>query len=164
MTVVKKLFALLLATAMTLTLFACVKTDEPTASSSELGGPKLYFLTDSGEGQMYYNVLELHPEAEFDGADKPMDEKYVGYLWRCQLTQDDFGEWTNGDAEEFLRGKTYRFEREYTEEQVAKFNELGLTVNKLHTLLNASFDIEDIMELTADRVKELFEKGEWDGV
>lgn len=148
----KKLFALLLAAAMALTLFACGKAAEPAASSSGLGGPKLYILADRGEGQMYYKVLELHPEAEFDGADEPMDEKYIEYLIRCQIYEDEYRDWTNGQAEECLRGKAYRLEREYTAAQLAKFNELGLTAKKLHTLLNLSYGIEDIMKMTADQV------------
>ena len=148
----KKLFALLLAAAMALALFACGKAAEPTASSSGLGGPKLYILADRGEGQMYYKVLELHPDSEFDGADEPMDEKYIEYLIRCQVYEDEYRDWTNGDAEALLRGKTHLFEREYTAANLAKFNELGLTASKLHTLLNLSYGIEDIMKMTADQV------------
>ena len=159
----KKLFAFTLALAMALTLFACGKAAEPTASSSELGGPKLYILADRGAGQMYYKVLELHPDADFDGADEKTDEKYYDYLIRCQLKEDNFRDWTNSQAEEFLSGKAYRFEREYTAAQLQKFNELGLTVNKLHTLLNTSHLVEDIMTLTAAQVQEMFEKGQWDG-
>ena len=159
----KKLFALLLALGMALTLFACAKAPEPAASSSGLGGPKLFILADRGEGKMYYKVLELHPDAEFDGSGKPMDEKYIEYLIRCQVYEEQYRDWTNGQAEECLRSKAYRLEREYSAANLAKFNELGLTTGKLHTLLNASFDIDDIMELTAERVKEMFEKGEWDG-
>ena len=159
----KKLFALLLAFAMALTLFACNKATEPTASSSGLGGPKLYILADRGEGKMYYKVLELHPEAEFDGAKDELDEKYAEFLLRCQLAESDFRSWTNAEAEEFLSGKSYRFEREYTAAQLAKFNELGLTSDKLHTLMNASFTVDEIMAMTAEQVQEMFEKGQWDG-
>ena len=159
----KKLLTLILAAAMALSLFACGKAAEPAASSSGLGGQKLYILADRGEGRMYYKVLELHPDADFDGAGEPMNEKYIEYLIRCQLKEDNFRDWTNSQAEEFLSGKAYRFEREYTAAQLQKFNELGLTVNKLHTLLNASHLVEDIMTLTAAQVQEMFEKGEWDG-
>ena len=148
----KKLFAFILAAAMALTLFACAKAADPTASSSGLGGPKLYILADRGTGQMYYKVLELHPEPEFDGAGEPMDEKYIEYLIRCQVYEDEYRDWTNGYAEARLRGKTYLFEREYTAAQLAKFNELGLTTGKLHTLLDLSYGIDDIMKMTADQV------------
>ena len=162
---ISMLITLLMVAALALACFSgCGETEEPTVSSSELGGPKLYFLTDHGEGQMYYVMLELHREPEFEGGDEPVDGKYVDFLLRCQLTENDYADWTNADAESFLRGKTYRFEQEYTEEQLAKFNELGLTVNKLHTLLNASFGIEDIMGLTAEQVQDMFERGQWDGV
>ncbi len=145
----KKLFAFILAAAMALMLFACGKAAEPTASSSGLGGPKLYILADRGEGQMYYKVLELHPDSEFDGADEPMDEKYIEYLIRCQVYEDEYRDWTNGQAEERLRGNAHLLEREYTAANLAKFNELGLTTGKLHTLLDMKFNftIEDIMEM-----------------
>lgn len=148
----KKLFAFTLALAMALTLFACAKAPEPAASSSGLGGPKLYILADRGEGKMYYKVLELHPDAEFDGSGEPMDEKYIEYLIRCQVYEEQYRDWTNGEAEECLRGKAYRLEREYSAANLAKFNELGLTTNKLHTLLNLSYGVEDIMKMTADQV------------
>ena len=145
----KKLFAFILAAAMALTLFACSKAPDPVASSSGLGGPKLYILADRGEGKMYYKVLELHPDSEFDGADEPMDEKYIEYLIRCHVYEDEYRDWTNGDAEERLRGKAQLFEREYTAANLAKFNELGLTTGRLHTLLDMKFNftIEDIMEM-----------------
>ena len=159
----KRLFVLLLTVVMLLTLFACAKAQDPTASSSGLGGKRLYILSDRGEGQMYYKVLELHPEAEFDGADNTIDEKYAEFLLRCQLNENDFRDWTNAAAENFLSGKSYRFEREYTAAQIAKFNELGLTSAKLHTMLNASFDVEEITAMTAEQVRTMFENGQWDG-
>lgn len=159
----KKLFAFLLAAAMAVTLFACGKATESTASSSGLGGTKLYILADRGEGQMYYKVLELHPEADFDGAEDVLDEKYAEFLLRCQLAEADFRNWTNAEAEEYLSGKSYRFERTCTAAQLAKFNELGLTSDKLHTLMNASFTVDEITAMTADQVQEMFDKGEWDG-
>ena len=159
----KKLTCVILIALAIIALVACGKAPAPTMSSSGTGGKRLYILSDRGEGQMYYKVLELHPEPDFDGADEAMDEKYLDYILRCQLGGNEYDAWTNADAEEFLQGKAYRFEREYTASQLAKFNELGLTSAKLHTLLNASFGVEDIMTLTADRVSEMFDKGEWDG-
>lgn len=156
----KRLLCILIAAAAILTLCACGKTLAPTnASSSGMTGSRLYMLADRGAGQMYYKVLELHPDVDFDGAGDPMDGRYAEFLDSCPSLPAGYEEWTNAEAEEYLRGRTFYFERLYTASQISRFNELRLTTGDLHTLLNKSFDVEEIVRLSFDEVSAVLANG-----
>ena len=148
----KRLICVLLTVAAVFALYACTKASEPAAASSGMGGKRLYILAERGAGQLYYKVLELHPGTDFDGADDPMDGKYAEFLDMCPSLPAGYENWTNAEAEKYLRGRPDYFERIYTASQLSKFNDLGLTVAGLHSLLNKSFGAEDIVKMSADDV------------
>ena len=44
-----------------------------------------------------------------------------------------------------------------------KLDALGLPYKKLKTLLNASFDLDEVLEMSAEKIYWLFSRGQWDG-
>ena len=154
----KRLMCVILAALAVFALVACGKAAVPTASSGP-GGKRLYILAERGAGQLYYKVLELHPEKDFDGASDPMDGKYEEFLKECPALPADYAAWTNAEAEDYLRGRPYYFERIYTAAQMQGFNELELTLRDLHSLLNRSFDPEDIVKMTKEEVRQVLTSG-----
>lgn len=93
----------------------------------------------------------------------PMDGWYVSILEKYGLTEEDYKDWKNIDAKNFRHSKefkkfTYEYsgkDRQYTDEQLEKFNSFGITAAHLHTLSNKSVFPEDLMKMTKEEVWEI---------
>lgn len=64
------------------------------------------------------------------------------------------------DSENLIRN----YKSPYSSETArGKLDALGLPYNQLKTLLNASFDLDEVLEMSAEKIYWLFSVGQWDG-
>jgi len=87
----------------------------------------------------------------------PMDEDYIKLMEHYGVKKEEYSEWTNMDAENFLYNKNkkalYREGRQYTDEQLEQLNATGITLSQYKTLMNMSFDFEEIVKMTSQEIE-----------
>ena len=91
----------------------------------------------------------------------PMDGWYVSILEKYGLTEEDYKDWKNIDAKNFRHSKefkkfTYEYsgkDRLYTDEQLEQLNATGITLSQYKTLMNMSFDFEEIIKMTSQEIE-----------
>ena len=93
----------------------------------------------------------------------PMDDDRKAIVERCGVSPEEYADWTNMDAENYfyhLNGemKDKTDEKAFTDEQIEKVNALGLTLREFKSLMNMSFSIEDIVEMTQEDVNDILGK------
>lgn len=85
----------------------------------------------------------------------PMDEDYIPLMKHHGVPKEQYSNWTNMDAENFLYEKNkhlYKCGRVYTDEQIAMVNQKGITYNEFKTLNNLGYEIEEVVELTSQEL------------
>ena len=87
----------------------------------------------------------------------PMDEDYIKLMEHYGVKKEEYSEWTNMDAENFLYNQNkkalYREGRQYTDEQLEQLNATGITLSQYKTLMNMSFDFEEIIKMTSQEIE-----------
>lgn len=87
----------------------------------------------------------------------PMKEEYIPLLKHYGVSQSEYAEWTNMDAENYLYHKNgevrNQTEKAFTDEQIEKVNALGITLDEFKTLMNMSFSVDEITEMTKEDAK-----------
>ncbi len=93
----------------------------------------------------------------------PMDDDYKAIIEYYGVSPEEYSDWTNMDAENYLYHingelKDETDEKPFTDEQIEKVNALGLTLREFKSLMNMSFSIEDIVEMTQEDVNDILGK------